>query len=116
MSSGNNIVIKEPGTFPAKIGALLDAIQILRKAAGDFTQITDSAKKEAASFTRDSTPAPVYAPLLEALGDWEKAIKAATEAVCTSADNSAVTLDYKTTGIVHTVEEARDRINKLSAH
>ena len=102
MSSGNTVEIHDKSAFPAKIKAVRDAVAQLRTAANALSQISDTATAEAGSFTRDSSPAPIYKSLLEALGTWQTTIASAVKAVCDSSENCATTAEYKFNGITAT--------------
>ena len=115
MGSGDVIEIKDRETFPGRISAVRDAVEQLRAAASKLSQISETATKEAGSFTKDGSPAPVYAPLLRELSGWRDAITASTTAICTSAGNCAETLKYKFDGITRTDNRAAGVINGMSS-
>ncbi len=96
--SGDSIAVHDREGFPAKIAALRDAAGAIRAAAAQLPRITEEATREAASFTRDGKPAPVYAPLLRELQRWQEQLQAAADSVATSITNAAGTAEYKVTG------------------
>jgi hypothetical protein len=103
------ISIKNAETFPAKIEAIRAAAAQLRVATDALSQITDTAEKEASSFTR-GVPAPVYDPLQKALAGWVGAIKPAMGMLANNAENGAATAEWKFRGTVDTDVEVANRI------
>lgn len=108
--SGDTVEIKDIPAFPTKIAAIRDAVAQLRTATLALSQISDTATKEASSFTKGNVPAPVYGPLLSALQGWIGAIKPAADVVCDNADKAAETAAWKFNGIVATNDQAASDI------
>lgn len=102
MSAGDTVTIVDKSAFPAKVAAIRDAATRLRTAGAALTRIADTAAREAASFTCDGAPAPVYRPLLAELRAWLAAASPAVEAICDSAENAAATAEAKFAAITAT--------------
>lgn len=115
MSNGNTVDILDKDAFPSKVTSLRSAASDVRTKAAALAQIIDAAEKEAASFTVDGTPAPVYNPLLESLRTWWKALASSVAATCESADNCADTAEAKFNGIVAVDSHAAAAIQNISA-
>lgn len=113
--SGDSIAVHDREGFPAKIAALRDAAGAIRTAAAQLPRITEEATREAASFTRDGKPAPVYAPLLRELQRWQEQLQAAADSVATSITNAAGTAEYKVTGFNAADAAGEGAINTAAA-
>ena len=113
--SGDTVEIKDIPAFPTKIAAIRDAVTELRTATTALTRIVDTAKSEAASFTKGNVPAPVYGSLLAALEGWMGAIKPAADVVSDNAENAARTAASKFYAIVQTDQEAAAAIAALQS-
>lgn len=112
---GDHITINDRETFPAKLAAIRGAADALTAAAKALTQLESSAGREAGSFTRDGSLAPIYAPLIDAVKKWSGAAVAATSSVTDNVENAVATAEAKFRGIVATDERGRNAIDATTA-
>lgn len=113
MAGDENIIITDRAAFPGKIDAIKKAAAELRTVTGELAAIVDKAREEAASFTADGKPAPIYDPVISGLQKWAEAAKPAIEAVVTGADNCADTAKAKFVGITTTDDDTAETIKDL---
>lgn len=105
MTTPDTITIVDKAAFPAKVAAVRAAAAQLVTASKALRQLEATAAKEAGSFTKDGSPAPIYDPLLSGLRGWLDAVEPAAAAIAVSAENCIGTAEKKFIGITTTDAE-----------
>lgn len=113
MAKDGHIAIADRAGFVAKIDEIKAAAAALRDAAKLITPIADKAKAEAASFTKDGSPAPIYADLLAELQAWATKLTQHVEAVSDSSESAAKTAYDKFIAITSTDDSGAQKIKNI---
>lgn len=113
MSNSTTAEIADIAGFPAKLNRIREAVAGLRAVSVELSSIGDTARTEAAQFTRSGRPAPIYGDALRGLDAWHRNAAALNEALVTAAEAAVDAAAAKFTAITGIDDAGAGAIKKL---